>query len=427
MRLSKKSRDTTRERAQRALAHNGRSRVRLVSVLLVLLLTTAALANFGVGDLTSAFTFPGRLTGAVLVAVAFTAFVSTIALVDHWLFRTFPHSGLVALLGAFLALLANLTLFLELLANADLVRWKVLFGALAAGSAWAVWAVWRTLGVIPAPKRVATALLATTAVAVGNFGYQNLYLPSQREIRPMIKLTLEKPVVNKDRKAFSVPVNITLENHSDVSFDVLGTELHAMAQQVKLTSNDQLRRRWRTVAAQWSSLERTNPLSRREVHQPGQLVEAQPWMRFGEPIGANDTVSARVIVQLPMDTPYDLVAFYASAHLTRKDRVSLDHLEREGYSWRDKVPHWVKKQKNTDSVFYKSKLSENNSIDRETRNPRYITVYWQFGTHGANITENISAAHGKDESKEETEDRYGLRVIEAGPVERTLWDIKSQE
>ncbi|MFD4604596.1 hypothetical protein ACFWPQ_42100 [Streptomyces sp. NPDC058464] len=427
MNLRNNSRDASLQRAKRALTRNRRSRVRLIAILLVLLSTSGLLGNFGLRDLLGAFTFPGRMAGAVLVVVAFTALLGAAALVDHWQWHTFGQSGLVALFGAFAASLANLCLFIKLVADPDWFLFPTLFGALTAGSVWAVGAVWRTLGVVPAPKRVATALLATTVIALGNFGYQNLYLPSQREIRPIIKLTMEKAVVSKDGKAFSVPVNITLENHSDVSFDVLGTELHAMAQKVDLTPNDQLRRQWRTVAKQWSSLERTNPLSRREVHQPGQLVEAQPWMRYGEPIGANDTVTARVIVQLPMNTPYDLVAFYASAHLTRKDHVSLDHLQPAGYSWHDQVPDWMKKQKATDSVFYKSRLHENNSIDEETRDPRYITVYWQFGTHGANITETIDDADGKVETRASTEDRYGLRIIEAGPVERILWDIKNPQ
>ncbi|MFF7984466.1 hypothetical protein ACFZDK_36045 [Streptomyces sp. NPDC007901] len=429
MNLRKNARDCSRERAQRALAHNGRSRVCLVSVLLVLLLTAAALGYFGVRDLTSAFTFPGRLTGAVLIAVAFTAFLGTAALVDHWLFRTFPNSGVVALFGASLALLANLTLFLELMAHADSNRWKVLFTTLTLGSAWAIIVVWRTLATIPAPKRVATALLATIFIAAGNFGYQNLYLPSQREVRPVIKLTPGDPVLSPDRKAFSVPVQITLENHSDLSFDVLGTEFHAMGQEVPLIRQDRLRQEWRAVAEQWTSFEGTNPLSRREKYQPGDLVEAQPWMRYGDPIDANDTVTARVVVQLPTDTKYDQVAFYASAHLTRKDRVSLDQLKpaETGFkSWAGgQVPDWLKKRNDFGSLIYKSTLHENNAIDEETRDTRHVTVYWEFGAHGVDITETINMADGKEVPPKEAE-RYGIRIVETGPVERTLWDIKSK-
>ncbi|MFF3990078.1 hypothetical protein ACFY0B_36565 [Streptomyces sp. NPDC001797] len=432
MNLRKNARDCSRERAQRALAHDGRSRVSLVSALLVLLLTAAALGHFGVGDLTSAFTFPGRLTGAVLITVAFTSFLGAATLVDHWLYRTFPNSGVFSLLCAFVAFLANLTLLLELLANADKVRWMVLFGALTLGSAWAVFAVWRTLAMIPAPKRVATAVLVTTVIAAGNFGYQNLYLPSQHEVRPVIRLTTGTPVPSPDRKAFSVPVDITLENHSDLSFDVLGTEFHAMAQEVPLSRQDRLRQQWRDTALQWKSFQGTNPLSRTEVHQPGELVEAQPWMPYGDPIDANDVVTARVVVQLPKDTQYDQMAFYASAHLTRKDRVSLTHLQDApgGFtSWGvggRHLPDWMKRSKQFDSLIFESVLHENNAIDQETRDTRHITVYWRFGAGGVNITEAVSTDHGKEEPEAVTTNRYGIRIVETGPVELSLWDIKSK-
>ncbi|MEU9157517.1 hypothetical protein AB0D59_45055 [Streptomyces sp. NPDC048417] len=428
MSLRNNSRDSSRVRAQRALAHNKQSRVCLVPTLLVLVLTAAMLGSFGIRDLAGAFTFPGRLAGAVLVAVAFTSFLGATALVDHWLWRTFPSSGLVALLGAFAAFVANMLFFFELLSDADSIGYKALFGALTVGSAWAFFAVWRTLAVIPAPKRVATALLATTVVALGNFGYQSLYLPSQREVRPVIKLTARDPVMSPDRKAFSVPVEITLENHGDLSFDVLGTEFHAMGQRVPLSPKDQLRHKWRADAQQWSTLERSNPVSRREMHQPGDLVDAQPWMRYGEPISANDTVTTQVVVQLPKDTPYDQVVFYASAHMTRKDRVSIERLHADGYSWSSsQAPPWLKQQKESDSLIYKSRLHENNAIDERTRDPRYVTVYWQFGLHGANITEIISKEGGKDETQKATEDRYGLRIVDSGPVARTLWDIKGRQ
>ncbi|WP_406445097.1 hypothetical protein OHB00_48470 [Streptomyces sp. NBC_00631] len=429
MSLRKNARDASRQRAQRALAHDGWSRASLVSVLLVLLPTTAALGHFGVGDLTSAFTFPGRLTGAVLLVVAFVSLLGAAALVDHSQFRSFTNSGTLALIGAFAALVANVTLFFELLYNADSVLWKVFFGALASGSVWAVFAVWRTLAVIPAPKRVATAVLVTTVIAVGNFGYQNLYLPSQHEVRPVIRLTTGTPVPSPDRKAFSVPVDITLENHSDLSFDVLGTEFHAMAQRVPLAGQGRLRDQWRTTAKQWTNFEETNPLSRSEVYQPGDLVEAQPWMRYGGSIDANDTVNARVVVQLPMDTAYDQVAFYASAHLTRKDRVSLDHLRPAPafMSWAGgPVPDWLKRKTGFDSLIYECPLRENNAIDAETRDTRHITVYWNFGAHGVNILESISKEHGKDESDSVTTSRYGIRLAETGPVELSLWDIKSK-
>ncbi|OIJ92731.1 hypothetical protein BIV24_13210 [Streptomyces colonosanans] len=394
--------------------------------MLVLLLTTGLLSRFGVEDFSGALTFPGRITGAVLIVVAFTTLLGAAAVVDHWVWHSFPYSGLVALIGAFAALLTNILLLADILKNGDSVAYPVLVGALTAGSAWAVFAVWRTSVVIPAPKRVAAALILSSVIAIANFGYQNLYQPSQHEVRPVIKLTTGNPVTSQDHKAFSVPVDITLENRNDARFYVLGTEFHAMAQRVPLSSKDRLRQQWRADAEQWTKYQEINPLSRREIHQPGELIEAQPWLPTGQWIEANDTFSTRMVVQLPMDTPYDQVAFYASASLAHKDRVILKQIDFQGYSWRGgKVPPWMN-TKETDSLIYRGRLHENNAIDEHTRVPRFVTVYWTFGAQGAGIRETITRHGSEDHTQAELVSRYGLVDVLTGPIERTLWDIKSR-
>ncbi|MFE9450865.1 hypothetical protein [Streptomyces sp. NPDC006739] len=418
---------TSRVRAQRALVKRKRTRTSLVSLLLVLLLTTVTLGCFGIEDFGHALTFPGRITGAVLICVSVATLLGAAGALDHWFWNSFPYSGLVALVGAFAAVLTNFLLLAEIVKGGDSAAYRALFCALAAGSLWAVVAVWRTSVVIPAPKRVTMALLVSSVLAIANFGYQNLYQPSQREVRPVIRLAMGSPVTSKDGKAFSLPVDITVENHSDVGFYVLGTEFHAMGERVPLSAKDRLRQQWRVDSEQWSKFEEYNPVSRREIHQPGELVDAQPWMPYGRWIDASDTFSSRVVVQLPMDAPYDQVAFYASASLARKDRITLRNLHFKTYSWNDRqLPRWVEQQKDWDSLVFQGEIDENNAIDQHTRNRRYMFVYWRFGTHGAGIEEAISTPHGKDASLEEAEDRYGVRDVKMGPVERTLWDIKSQ-
>nr|BFD86762.1 hypothetical protein StreXyl84_61630 [Streptomyces sp. Xyl84] len=403
-------------------------------ILLVLLTTTLVMGWFGLEDFVHALTFPGRLTGAVLIAVAFTTFLGAAAVVDHWWWRSFPYSGMVALIGAFAALLTNALLVVET-ARGDSAVYLALFTALTAGSAWAVFAVWRTAVTIPAPKRVAAALVVSSAIAVANFGYQNLYQPYQRETRPLIGLSLGNPVLSQNRKEFAIPVDITLENHGDVGFYVLGTEFHAMGERVPLSAKDRLRRQWRTDAEQWSKSQEVNPLSRREIHQPGELVEARPWMPYGQWIESSDTFATRVVVQLPIDTPYDQLAFYATASLARKDRLALEPpLEFKAYSWNGKgVPAWVKQQQKQglDSIIYRARVHENNAIDERTRDPRYVTVYWRFGTHGANVATNVARRSDEERiptgaEQRELVSRYGLVDVLTGPMERSLWDIKSR-
>ncbi|MGW0207479.1 hypothetical protein ACWDZ8_17280 [Streptomyces sp. NPDC003233] len=84
-------------------------------------------------------------------------------------------------------------------------------------------------------------------------------------------------------------------------------------------------------------------------------------------------------MQLPIDTLYDQVAFYATVSIARKDRLVLEPpLRFVTNSWgRDKVPGWVKQQQNDgrDSLIYRARVHENNAIDEYTGDARFITVY----------------------------------------------------
>ncbi|MEV7244466.1 hypothetical protein [Streptomyces sp. NPDC093248] len=427
MRIPAKAPDDSRQWARGTDARCKNSPACLALCLLVLLLTTTVLGYFGVEDLESALNFPGRVTGAALIVAAVITFLGAAAVVDHWTWRNFPYSGPVALVATFVALLSNVLLLVGILKDGDSNLYLALFCVLTAGSLGAVFAVWRTSVVIPAPKRVAATLIVTSLIAVGNFGYQNLFMPSQREADPVIRLTTGTPVTSRDHKAFSIPVDITMENRSEVAFYVLGDIFHAMGQRVPLSHKDRLRQQWRTDSGQWPSFEGANPLSRREIHHPGQLVEAQPWMPYGRWIDPGGTFSARMVVQLPMNTPYDEVTFYASASLARKDRMSVRDLKFEGYSWRQgtNTPGWVSQHKQWDALVFSGEIHESNAIDEHTRDRRTLTVYWRFGQQGADIMEAVTA-HGADANSAETQLRYGIRGVQTGPVERTLWDIKSR-
>lgn len=435
MRTPPRPRAGMRPKAVRPSVQTWRSRVSLAVMLLTLIATTALLARFGTEDFAHALTFPGRITGAVLLLVALTSLLGAAGVLDHWVRHSFAYSGLVALIGSFAALLTNVLILVEMVRDGDSKWFPALFAALSAGSAWAVATVWRTSVVIPAPKRVAAAVIVSSVIAVANFGYQNLYVPYQRETRPLITLSMGKAVLSKDRKAFSVPVDITLRNSGSVGFYVLGTEFHAMGLRVPLSPRDRLRRQWRDDAAQWSRSSEVNPLSRREVHQPGELVEAEPWMPQGQWIESSDTFATRLVVQLPMNTPYDQVAFYATASLARKDRLVLQPpLNFVANSWDGHQATGLLKEdqkRGVDSLIYRARVHENNALDEYTRDPRFVTVYWRFGPQGANVITSIARQGEQDRilsgaEQRELVSRYGLVDLIAGPQVRTLWDVKSQ-
>ncbi|MEU2436805.1 hypothetical protein ACFY9A_05415 [Streptomyces rubradiris] len=419
-------------RALRTPTGTGRSPLVMLLILAVLVPTTALLGFFGFQDVSEALTYPGRITGAALTLLGVITLLGAAAVVDYWSHNSFPYSGSVALLGAFAALVANLMLLVETWKDGDSTLYLVLWSLLTAGSVCAVVLVYRSRISIPGPRRLAAAVIASAALAAANFGYEHLFQPSQRGAKPLIAMSVGKAVVRPDRKAFAVPVDIKLENHADVGFYMLGTEFHTMGEKVPLSPKDRLHEQWRDDAEQWSKADQElHPLSRREIHQRGQLLAAQPWLSTGQWIEPGEKIVTQTVVQLPMDTPYDQLTFYATASFARKDRLGLDTLQRMGYSWTGvDVPGWVT-QGGLDAVVYRGRVYENNALDEHTRDPRWVTVYWRFGTHGVDLMENI-ARHGDEarvlsagESRELVA-RYGIGRAATGPYEQTLWDIKKR-
>ncbi|MFE2990535.1 hypothetical protein [Streptomyces sp. NPDC059262] len=400
-------------------------------ILVVLLLTGLPLGWLGIEDIRGALTYAGRITGAILILVSIATLVGAVAAWDHWFRNRIPYSGTVALIGTVAAFLTNAALLLMTFKDVDSTAYRVLWCLITVGCAWAVFAVWRTSVEIPAPKRVAAAVIATGLIALANFGYERLYQPSQHGARPLITMTVGKPVLRQDRKAFALPVDIRAENRSDVGFYVLGTEFHAMGERVKISATDRKRKQWRDDAEKWRTFQEKHPLSRREIQQPGELVAAQPWASAGNWIEPGDTFVTQTVVQLPIDTPYDQLAFYANASFARKDRLGLGQMQQTGYSWSGgEVPTWAKGTKDDDVVVYRGRVYENNAIAAHTRDPRHVTVYWQFGVHGADLLQAIrrngeESRINNESVDRELESRYGIVDSRQGPLERTLWDVKS--
>ncbi|MFE0452338.1 hypothetical protein ACFW2D_13755 [Streptomyces sp. NPDC058914] len=435
VRTSAESRTGPRLRVPRLPASSRGSLAVLAGILLILLLSTFMLGWFGAENLGSALTYTGRITGAILVAVSLTTLLGSAAAVDHWYRNSFTYSGMVALIAAIAAFVTNVLILLETF-KGDSTGYRVLWALLTAGSLWAALALWRTSVVIPAPKRVAAAVIVTSSIAVANFGYQHLYQPYQRGAKPLVKMVVGEPLLSQDGEAFSVPIDIRLENRSDVGFYVIGAEFHAMGERVPLSETDRLRAQWREDAEKWSKANffpETHPLARWEIHQPGELVAAHPWTFAGNWIEADDEFHTRTVVQLPIDTEYDQLAFYANVSLARKDRLGLENLVPVGNSWSGgKVPRWIQEgQKDIDSIIYRGRVHENNAIADHTMDPRSLTLFWRFGPHGAGLVPMIRQKGEEDLVLTGAEDRalrnrYGLVDAGTGPFERTLWDVKSR-
>ncbi|WP_208036350.1 hypothetical protein [Streptomyces cyanogenus] len=396
--------------------------------MLVLLLTALPVGWCGFKDFREALTFAGCVTGAALMLAALIMLVGVAAVVDCWARGPISNFGVFALISTGVALLTNFLLVLQTWNDGEKVVYKVLSIVLSVASLSTVILVWRRLDEIPTPRRVAAALIVSTLVAVANFSYQYLFQPYRREATPLVQLNVGKAVFSADHSVFSVPVDIKLVNHSDMGFYVLGAEFHAMGEDVTVSRTDLATSRWRKDAEDWARYPEKHPLTRREVYQPGKLVVAQPWMPPGSWVEANDESRTRTVVQLPSDTNFDKLTFYASLSLARKDRLVMEQFGSPRYSWRGvAVPGWVKRD--NDAIIQTAEMQENNAIDQFTRFRRRVTTYWRFGSHGVDVAPVIVPAgeEGREFSEKtnrEVRSRYGLLDVLAGPVEETLDEIK---
>ncbi|MEU4038352.1 hypothetical protein [Streptomyces collinus] len=98
-------------------------------------------------------------------------------------------------------------------------------------------------------------------------------------------------------------------------------------------------------------------------------------------------------------------------------------------TWRNgKAPSWAKSD-GADTVIFRTRVYENNAIDKHARDHRYMTVYWRFGKHGAGVSPTVTregeeGRTGSDAESSEVVSRYGIVDADAGPIEQTLWEIK---
>ncbi len=396
----------------------------MLLIVLILLMTAFFLGLFGVEDLSEALAYTGRFTGALLLLAAGASLLGAVAVVDHWFRRSFAHSGLVALLGTVTAIVANLMLLTTTLRDADSTGYLVLWCLLVVGSVWATITVYRTSVEIPAPKRVAAAVIVTSAIAVANFGYTQLYQPYQHATLPVLQLTVKEPVLNSAKNAVAIPFTINLENRSNVGLYVIGTDFEVKGRTAPVSPMDRLTPAWR------GDLDAGHALSLRENLQPPRMVQGNTWAYFNTWLDAGETTTSSRVVELPVDTRFDQLAFRATALIARKDRIHLDTLEEQGRSWHKRLIPPPAGSPAGDYVLYRARLHENNAIAEHTRDPRYITMWWTFGENGIAVISTIDRkGEERNRTAEDTErwtTRYGLSYVETGWIQRSLWDVKRQ-
>lgn len=397
----------------------------MVVILPVLLTTAFYLGFFGFEDWDEALADIGRLTGVLMLAACLVTLLGVAGVLDHWFRRRWQYSGLIALLGAGTALVADLMLLVTTITVGDSAGYLTLWCVLAAGSAWAVITIYRTSVVIPAPRQVALTALVSTALAVTNFGYVQLYQPYRREPRPELQVKFDAPVFRQDRRAFALPVVFTFENRSDVGLYVLGTTFTVMGRRASVRLGEQ------SPSALKFDVEDLRQLSRYTNYQQLEAVDMGTFESVtGGWIDPRSTLVATRLVELPAGTPYDQLLVNATAVVARRDRMRLDpsYGATRDFSWRSHrtVPGWLQ---GTDFVRLQGRIYNDNAIAAHLQAPRYVTLWWTFNRrNGAMVFAEITR---KDEAGrplslregDQLTNTYGLSEVGTGWQTRSLWDI----
>ncbi|MFF9406394.1 hypothetical protein ACF1B0_12845 [Streptomyces anandii] len=389
-----------------------------------LVFTAYFLGRFGLEDVSEALAYTGHFTGlAMLVAAVVVLLGAGAVLVLHW-WRNSSYAKLFSLMGTVTALLANLMLLVATVREGEspayLLAWSVLAAISAAGS----YMVLRTSVPIPAPKSVGIVAAASAAVAVANFGYNQLYQPYRTELTPILHVAFGKPVLSPDKRTVAVPINVTLENRGNVGIYILANQYTVFGFNPTATSSVRPLSQWR------EDVRRGNPAKRWEVVVPPQMIAEGRWSTlFGEWLGPNDTSTTTRVIELPTATAYDYLSLQAEASVARRDRMWLesDLSEPKEYSWLSHKGSTARLDGQS-YVKYQTRIHENNSIAEHTRDPRYITVWWEFGDR-AGLRSVIAKKGGEnrtvtEDEAEQLQRRYGFVRSTSNRAITPFWNQK---
>ncbi|MBG0832429.1 hypothetical protein HS041_32505 [Planomonospora sp. ID67723] len=388
-----------------------------VGVALILLVTAGLVGYFGIEDLGEALAFTGRFTGALFVVAAAVMAVSVIAVLDHWFWRSYQNSGLVVVAGTGLAFMVNSMLLITMIRDAEQKRYLLLWLVLAVGSAWALYASYRADVVIPSPKRFGIAVMATTVVAVADFGYSQLYEPYEQPTHMIFEASLGDPVYTAESTVISLPVDIKIVNGGKVGVYVLATEYQVLGRKAAVRPDGRERNEWRDDAVA------DYPISLYTDIEYFDLVRKAKFLpTYGEWLNPGEEVNVAQVVEVPAAASYDTMQLRAFAIIARKDRMGL-----EGGLWFPADFSWEHPEKfgkEVEFIEYRSRIHENNAIAEFAREPRSIAIR-QY-VNDAELPAIAVLRKGeeyREMSLAEFDDmvtRYGLISITTGWKEKSL-------
>lgn len=422
---------------------------------LVFLGSAVIFGLLGLSNLSDALTYGGRFVGAVLVAAALFLAVSTYAVWDDCHRRKLDASGSIALMGAFVAFVGALLLFLTAVASGDLYsrtfwvrasRWGLTsmyplwLTLLVVSSGLILFLALRRQAKLPSPKQVGIAALITAALTAANFGYTQLYQPSAQPPLTTVSAELGEAVRAVDGSGTVLTLNIAIKNQGEVDVYLLGGVYAIYGRKAKVVQDVE---NW---PRRLTNLQHGEAVSSQTDWYGYDLIQTDSWFPFGGWLNRATEGNVRKVVRIVNPEAYDELAVRADVVVSRKDRMHVDLMKEEvawiGEDGRPYPPNFD--DPGTHVLRHRYAVHEGNKVLDVIRLRRFLDLYWIVGIDpdsGAiesslycsifpvgiefeeigRILDNPDSSLNMDERQ--MYDRYGLQMVSTWWTQESLLDM----
>ncbi|MER7182686.1 hypothetical protein ABT404_24955 [Streptomyces hyaluromycini] len=394
----------------------------------------------GAIDASTAATFGGRITGVTFLFSAMLALAGTFAIFTYSNETRGPsYSAAAVLIGVAITGLMNFGLLILQFEAGDYTPYLWVWISLVSWSCWTLFmlrrrGIWKR---IPQPKKFAVGALLTGIIAATNFTYTQIYKPSTQPSKVELNTSFGKPSITPDGKSVALPLNITLANTGDVSLFIAASTYQATARKAHASAA-------RTMKDWLQDIDEFQYDFRRDVDVDGyDLIQSGPVEDAGIYLDPGDKTTESKVIEIPLNSTYDVILARSEAVILRKDKVSLssDFASSEKDSWDENdqhstdVPAWVDPDTKDEFIEYRAPLTENSAILKAIRSKKNLTVWWilaqpaqesEFGPYTSGVIASMNH-EGHEPSSRETDqasERYGLAFLTSGAAQESFGAVR---
>ncbi|MDD9382406.1 hypothetical protein M8Z33_38335 [Streptomyces sp. ZAF1911] len=407
--------------------------------------TAVELMLFGAEDVSSALTFAGRMTGVVFLAAMVLESAALFAAVAVLSGGASRHISTLLGIGILVSLVLNLVLLTVQLADGGYTHHVWIWGLMILWALWALWWEWDVWRGVSRPRGFAAGVVVTAMVAIGNFGYTQVYQPyvSTALLSTTVEILGATHEPGEDKVV--VAVRLRTKNTGKVGVFVLGSLYQVSGRKPHFVKKD---RTERDLFEDWGDRQR-DLLRHTDVPKKGYqlLAQGQFTGRAGlvvvlEP---GSEIVAERIVEFPYGAKYDVLGITANVVSLRRDRAKLT--DNYGTSGRrlwvandthhhynpPSPPTWIA-QPSEITYRFRSRIKHSNSLLEHTRPPHYVTLWWvgreplgesPFGPELTAIVgpEGTEPPEQTASELRQMTDAYGLSNAPSGYMQKSLADL----